>query len=789
MTFKNLAGDRRLVEFLLPLVLAILTVYFFIRWVTLDQAFYLGAFLIALLSLVILFILSYSRAPQIARRVTSYIIGALSVTFFLTGYFFHRYNHTLVHDNDLSHNLRVVEAKVEYVNEYFRLRTKWIQSFIERLVIADRKQYRNDLNGFYTNHADHFQSLYILNKDGLSQYGAPQNINYLEKASLANVTRPTFLDPALSFSMEGQVRTQLTAVKLIVPFFSPDSTHYFLSVVVKLEDLDDWISRIDKKMAFHLVNNGESLASNFPDVGAREIRDYPDVGYVEIEETRTFITRYALTSISWQVATLQSWDQAFPSVAATDRELTKMLLLAGVIGIVAGLVLAGYLTKSILSPVSTLHRDTKAIADGDLDRAIDLPSAHVSDEIAGLSHAVKQMVGSLKDKMSQLGQLNQRLAAAQSEIDAQLEAAGRIQRGFLPKDPLLTAGYEIAGKLHLLHKVGGDYYDYFEIDDHRVGVIIIDAAGKGIAASFYASLIKGITEFQLRFGEFGRVPLSVFFTSVEEQILAIRDHRTRTVAMQFAVVDTLTGHVHLINAGIDNPILVRNKAIEVFDIPGRAMGMPSWLGAFQEVEFDLEAGDLLVLHTDGVPNLEESLLTQKFQEREWGGHGVGDILEEVGKISIAPQSLADDVALVGIRLQPAERQFTKISSIPDAEIPMVDHIVKKMQTYEFSENQINDFRIALREALVNAIKHGNQYDADAYVNILIYGYRKFLEVKIQDRGQGFEPSKLESPDIGKKIAGQQRTGGWGFHVIQKLVSDWSLHRTDQGTVLCLRMIG
>jgi serine/threonine-protein kinase RsbW len=119
---------------------------------------------------------------------------------------------------------------------------------------------------------------------------------------------------------------------------------------------------------------------------------------------------------------------------------------------------------------------------------------------------------------------------------------------------------------------------------------------------------------------------------------------------------------------------------------------------------------------------------------------------------------------------------------------MVDHIVRKMQGFGFTDDRINDFRISVREALINAIKHGNQYDPDAYVNLSIYGYDKFIEVKIQDEGRGFEPGRLETPDLRKKINGQQKTGGWGFHVIQKLVSDWSLHRNEQGSVLCLRMI-
>ncbi len=787
MPFQRYVGNRKIAEFILPFVLAVIAVYFFVSWVNESRGLFLGAFFIALFFLLILFLLTYSRAPQIAKRVTSFIIGALAITFFMTGYFFYQYNHSIVHDSDVRHNLDRIESNVQIIESYFGQRRHWVENLVERLVIREPRDFADELSGFYNNHADDFVSVYVLNTTGISQLGVPVNYNYLEKSNLKNIARPTYLDPALTFSVGGNLETRLSGVKLITPFRSADSVSYFLLANVRTDEINDFIGSIPPALQMYLLRDGEVLTTNAGNTSSHFIKNYPDVGVVEDLQFLRFMTRYQLKSIGWQVVTVQQWDDAFPSVARADAELTRILLWSALIGIAAGLVLAWYLAKSILTPVSQLNLDASAIAGGDLDRAINLPSAHVSDEIAGLSHAVKSMVGSLKDKMKLLGESNSKLTATQAELDAQLDAASKIQHGFLPKDPLFTAGYELVGRLHLVHKIGGDYFDYFEIDDHHVGVLIIDAAGKGISASFYAALIKGITEFHLKSGAFHTVALAPFFASVESQVLSVRDHRTRTVAMQFAILDTSNGHVRLINAGIENPLLVRNKAVEVLDIRGRAMGMPQWLGAFQEVEFDLETDDLLILHTDGIPDLEEAMLAKGIQEIDLTSLSIASIASEVSTACI-PHDLHDDVAIVWLRVRRIEKQLTRISSIPDAEAPMVDHIVKKMKEYGFGDERINDFRISLREALINAIKHGNQYDPDAYVNLTITGCQKFIEVKIQDEGRGFEPSRLETPDIQRKVQGQQKPGGWGFHVIQKLVSDWSLHRTEEGTVLCLRMM-
>jgi len=787
MPFQRYLDNRKIAEFVLPFVLAVIAVYFFVSWVTDSRGLFLGAFFIALFFLLILFLLTYSRAPQIAKRVTSFIIGALAITFFSTGYFFYHYNHSIVHDNDIQSNVDRIESKVQIIESYFDLRRRWVDNLLARLVITERRGFVDELTGFYNNHSDDFVSVYLLNATGISQFGVPVNYNYLEKSNLKNITRPTYLDPALSFSIGGNVETRLTGVKLFAPFHSADSVAYFLMANVRTDEINDFISSLPPSLQVYLLREGEVLTTNAGNASSQFIKNYPDVGIVEDVQAQRFLTRHQLKSIGWQVVSVQHWDDAFPSVAQADSELTRILLLSALIGILAGLVLAWYLTKGILTPVSQLNLDASAIAGGDLDRSINLPSAHVSDEIAGLSHAVKTMVGSLKDKMKLLGESNSKLVSMQAELDAQLDAASKIQHGFLPKDPLFTSGYELIGHLHLVHKVGGDYFDYFEIDDHHVGILIIDAAGKGISASFYAALIKGITEFHLKSGVFHTGALSAFFASVEAQVLSVRDHRTRTVAMQFAVVNTSNGHVRLINAGIENPLLVRNKAIDVLDIRGRAMGMPQWLGGFQEVEFDLETNDLLILHTDGIPDLEETLLEKGIQEKSFSSASITSIASDIST-SCIPKDLHDDVALVVLRVRQVEKHLTKISSIPDAETPMVDHIIKKMQGFGFTDDRINDFRISLREALINAIKHGNQYDPDAYVNLSITGCEKFIEVKIQDEGRGFEPNRLETPDIRRKINGQQKTGGWGFHVIQKLVSDWSLHHTEDGTVLCLRMM-
>ena len=94
----------------------------------------------------------------------------------------------------------------------------------------------------------------------------------------------------------------------------------------------------------------------------------------------------------------------------------------------------------------------------------------------------------------------------------------------------------------------------------------------------------------------------------------------------------------------------------------------------------------------------------------------------------------------------------------------------------FSEDRIEDLKTAVEEACINAIEHGNQENANVKVLVELTADDSKLQVDIHDRGKGI-PGHIEKPDIDAKMAGKQKSRGWGLFLIQSLMDevefDWN----------------
>jgi len=200
---------------------------------------------------------------------------------------------------------------------------------------------------------------------------------------------------------------------------------------------------------------------------------------------------------------------------------------------------------------------------------------------------------------------NERLRAA-----GELRAAREIQMGMLP-DPKAIDGMPVNLDFHALlepaQEVGGDLYDAFMLDERRLFFMIGDVSGKGVPASLFMALIKTLCKSLARRE---RTELGQVLSSVNDEIA--RDNPTAMfVTAIVGVVDSGSGDVELCNAGHNAPILLRSKqAPRELDGAG---GPPLCLDAgftYPTQRWRLDAGDILLLITDGITEAENSAQAQ-----------------------------------------------------------------------------------------------------------------------------------------------------------------------------------
>jgi phosphoserine phosphatase RsbU/P len=179
-------------------------------------------------------------------------------------------------------------------------------------------------------------------------------------------------------------------------------------------------------------------------------------------------------------------------------------------------------------------------------------------------------------------------------MDEQLAIAHEIQQALLPEPNKEVAFVRACSQTIPCHQVGGDYFDYFNLEGGRLGFAVGDVAGKGMPAALLASLIQGILSAQVLFG----IPPATMISNVNRN-LAQRGTGNRFVTFFFGILDP-DGNCTYVNAGHNPPFLMsKDGSMQELTKGGMVLGL--FPAAQYEAEtVKLQPEDHLVLFTDGV---------------------------------------------------------------------------------------------------------------------------------------------------------------------------------------------
>lgn len=183
-------------------------------------------------------------------------------------------------------------------------------------------------------------------------------------------------------------------------------------------------------------------------------------------------------------------------------------------------------------------------------------------------------------------------------LKQELYVANEIQQAILPKNfPLNSQNHpvDIYAKMIPAKEVGGDFYDYFEVDEQHIGVVIGDVSGKGVAAALFMAIARTL----LKATATNQQSPQNCFTHVNH-LLSQDNPRVMFVTLFYGVLNTQTGLFTYCNGGHNAPFLINGNTINTLNAPANmALGVE---GSFNYVqsEIKLNAGDRLLLFTDGI---------------------------------------------------------------------------------------------------------------------------------------------------------------------------------------------
>ena len=188
----------------------------------------------------------------------------------------------------------------------------------------------------------------------------------------------------------------------------------------------------------------------------------------------------------------------------------------------------------------------------------------------------------------------------QERLKRELEIARSVQMRLLPQENPKVAGLDIYGFCIPAEEVGGDYYDYFYLDDHRLGIAIADVSGKGTSAAFYMAEIKGMMDSLTKLIDSPKTILS----HVNERLYQSTDRQV-FATMIYAVVDIRKREIHFARAG-HNALLIKNGQTSEVDFlipPGMGLGLAKGVifdKTISEETLKLAPDDVLIFFTDGI---------------------------------------------------------------------------------------------------------------------------------------------------------------------------------------------
>lgn len=477
--------------------------------------------------------------------------------------------------------------------------------------------------------ADPAVSVYYVSESGMLL--ADRYADYTDGSQIDRRTRPwytkavesgeVFWTPIYVDALSGEMTITCSA-----PVYSPDGrVKGVVASDILLNPLIDEILASDTEVfeyIFLLDEEGKPFVGSDPDKTLSDFitpEHYDEViasmqkadGKSGLFEGEEFMVGYATVPVTgWQIGVVMDYGQITApkrAIAASigvfnqafHEYLNENILLSVVISIAVAflavvlvIAVSRRVAGSITRPLAELTATAAEISSGNLEQSIDI---RTDDELAVLAGAFNKMTASLKTYMNNLTAVT----AERTRITTELNLAARIQSGMLPgKFPAFPerSNIDIYATMIPAKEVGGDFYDFFLIDEDNLGLVIADVSGKGIPAALFMVISKTLLGYAARQGKSPKEMLEAVNAG-----LAQNNEENMFVTVFAGILHLPSGKLRYSSAGHNPPYILTGdgRAVQLAVTP---MLM---LAAYENTVYDqrevtLRHGDSLVLYTDGV---------------------------------------------------------------------------------------------------------------------------------------------------------------------------------------------
>ncbi len=273
-------------------------------------------------------------------------------------------------------------------------------------------------------------------------------------------------------------------------------------------------------------------------------------------------------------------------------------------------------------------------------------------EFAEISTAFNKMMRALKESEVKL--------TDQARLKREMQLAQNIQQTLLPREIPKTEGFDIAARYQAAMEVGGDYFDFFYVDENSIGIAVGDVSGKGIGGAFVMSIVRTALRLEARSKKNAAEVLSRLNETLDGEF-----KKGMYITLFYVILDSKKRIINYASAGHNPMILYRAETDRIYRLNPK--GFPIGLNLGDQRFFQknitneriaLDKGDILLIYTDGIteamnPEREEfgelRLLNAIKKYRDLDAESFSDaLMDEIKKFTRkAPQS--DDITFIVIK--------------------------------------------------------------------------------------------------------------------------------------------
>ena len=380
----------------------------------------------------------------------------------------------------------------------------------------------------------------------------------------------------------------------------------------------------------------------------------------------------------------------------------------------------------------------------------------------------------------------------QAKTKTELEVAKEIQLATLPSEIATSKDIEIVAELKAAKEVGGDFYDYFKIDEDHTAIVIGDISGKGVPAAMF--MMKTITCFK-NFVAPNKKPSQIL--KEVNATLYDNNHMNMFVTCFLAILDKRTGELEFANAGHNPPIIGSNFKYRYLKC-NHGFVLGGLKDAFVvDEKTTLGQGESITLYTDGVTEARnekggfygEERFLNFFNSRDFTclveiHHALKD---DIAKFTDNYEQ-SDDITVISLKYQGEDCVYLEKSF--DAKIENIPGALKVVEQFCDEQKVIADFKsnllVVADELYSNIVRHGyNNQGGEVFTRLLFNKDKNEFVMTVIDRAHPFNQLEVNNSPV-EGNAEKIQVGGLGILIVKKIMSQYAYDRINNKNILVLR---